>query len=91
MLVFVPQAVRVATGDLTAVTAASVRTEPCVTLSLGPVSARTVTRAGDVRTPVSLAIMAKVASCSANVLTVPPVTMRQAGASVPLGIWVLCK
>lgn len=91
MLGFVPQAVKVATGDLTAATAASVRTEPCVTPSLGPVFAPMATRAGDVRTPVSLATMARVASCSANVLMVPPVTMRQASVSVLLGIWVLCK
>lgn len=91
MLVFVPQAVRVATGDLIAAIAASVRTEPCVTPSLGPVSAPMATRAGDVRTPVSLATMARVASCSANVLTEPPVTMGQESASVHLGIWGLCK
>ncbi|MBN3318386.1 MEG10 protein, partial [Atractosteus spatula] len=72
------------TGALTAVTAASVRTEPCVTPFLGHVSALLDSKAGDAKSAVNLGHMGLDASRNASAKMELPVTISQENASVPL-------
>eukprot|EP00061_Rhincodon_typus_P013973 g40698.t1 len=60
-------AVTVNTGDPIAVTVASVKTEPCATPSLGPVSVLMDIRDGGVKNPVTMESMAKDVSISVSV------------------------
>lgn len=85
------QVVKVATGGPTAATAVSARMGPCVTLSQEPVSAQTATKDGAVRINVSLATMARAASCNVNASTVPPATTRRGNAYVHQATWVPCE
>lgn len=78
------QAVRVTSGDPTAVTDVSAVTEPNATRSLAPASALMATRAGAARSPAILAFMAKTAYWSVSASTAPPATIRQESASVHL-------
>lgn len=88
---FVYQVVKVATGGPTAATAVSARMGHCVTPSQEPVSAQTATKAGAVRINVSLATMARAASCNVNASTVPPATTRQGNAYVHQATWAPCE
>lgn len=85
------QAVRVTSGDLTAVIGVSVETRPSVTPSQGLVFAPTGTRAGAARNPASTVTTARRASCPATVSMEPPVTTRQESASVGPGTAELCE
>lgn len=85
------QVVKVATGGLTAATAVSARMGHCVTPSQEPVSAQTATKAGGVRINVSLATMARAASCNVNASTVPPATTRPGNAYVHQATWAQCE
>lgn len=77
-----PVAVRVTTGDLTAVIGANAKMGLSATPSQAPVSALMATRDGVVRSPVSTVTMARCASYPASVSMVPPATTRQESASV---------
>lgn len=85
------QAVRVTSGDLTAVTAASAKTEPSVTPSRGPASAPTGTRGGAVRSPVNMVTTAKHVSYPVSVSMEPPAATKQESASVRRGSLGLCE
>ncbi|XP_028305218.1 multiple epidermal growth factor-like domains protein 10 isoform X6 [Gouania willdenowi] len=78
----VPVAVKVTSGDPTAVTDASAKTGQSVTPSQVPVSAPTGTRDGAARNLVSTVTTANCASFPASVSTGPHVTTRQESASV---------
>lgn len=85
------QAVRATTGDPIAVIGVSARTGLSVTPSQVRVSAPTGTRDGDVRSPVSVVIMARRANYPASVSMVPPATTRPESASVHRATPELCE